>query len=196
MKRQSAAGFEENLADARRFTAMLHRIHSCPRPTIARLHGAVMGGGVGLACACDFAIAETGAKFSVSEARFGILPSAIGPYLVNAVGARQAKRLALAASRIGAAEALALGLVTAVVAPEALDAAVDVLLEQLHGAGPRAQAEIKALYGELAPGPVTAEVRELTARTIARVRGTEEAREGFAAFLDKRPPAWAAEDGE
>jgi methylglutaconyl-CoA hydratase len=190
MQRASTATQEWNLADARRFAVMLSRIASCTKPTVARVQGAALGGGVGLVAACDIAIAADTASFSVSEAKFGILPAVIGPYVTNAVGRRQALRLALTTARIGAAEALAMGLVQQVVAADMLDAAIDTTVTQLLGGGPRAQAEIKQLFSALAVGPVTAEVRELTAQTISRVRGTEEAREGFAAFLGKRPPNW------
>ena len=190
MQRASRASLEWNVADARRFAGMLGRIEACPKPTIARVQGAALGGGVGLAAACDIAIAAADASFSISEAKFGILPSVIGPYVANAVGRRQAKRLALTTERVGAADALALGLVQRVVEADRLDAAVDETVRQLLAGSPNAQREIKLLFAQLHEGPVTAEVRELTAQTIARVRGTEEAREGFAAFLAKRPAAW------
>ena len=190
MQRASAASEEWNLDDARRFAAMLARIEACPKPTVARVQGAALGGGVGLACACDIAIAADNASFSVSEAKFGILPAVIGPYVTNAVGRRQARRLALTMTRIGAAEALAIGLVQQVVATETLDAAIDVTARELLAGGPQAQAEIKQLFAQLSVGPITPEVRELTARTISRVRGSAEAREGFAAFLAKRPAHW------
>ena len=190
MQRASTASRDWNLADARRFAAMLARIESCPKPTVARVQGAALGGGVGLACACDMAIAADSASFAVSEARFGILPAVIGPYLVNALGRRQARRLALTTTRIQAAEALAIGLVQQVVAAEALDAAVDATAADLLAGGPQAQREIKQLFAQLAVAPITPEVRELTAQTISRVRGSDEAREGFNAFLGKRPPNW------
>ena len=190
MQRASQASREWNLEDARRFAAMLYRIESCPKPTVARVNGAALGGGVGLVCACDIAVASDNASFSVSEAKFGILPSVIGPYVTNVVGKRQARRLALTTSRIGAAEALAMGLLHQVTPSEALDAAVDAVVADLLVGGPNAQREIKTLFAQLAVGPVTPEVRELTAQTISRVRGTDEAREGFAAFLAKRPAHW------
>jgi methylglutaconyl-CoA hydratase len=190
MQRAAAASQDDNLADARRFSAMLARIAECPKPTLARVQGAALGGGVGLVCACDMAVASEAASFSVSEARMGILPAVIGPHLVNAVGLREARRLALTATRIGADEALRVGLVQRVVPAEGLDAAVEALVADLLASGPNAQAEIKQLYARFAVGPVTAEVRELTAQTIARVRTTPEAREGFAAFLGKRKPNW------
>lgn len=190
MQRAAAASQDDNLADARRFSAMLAHIAETPKPTIARVQGAALGGGVGLVCACDMAVASDAASFSVSEARMGILPAVIGPHLVNAVGLREARRLALTASRIDAAEALRVGLVQRVVLADALDAAVDAFVADLLVCGPQAQAEIKQLYARLAPGPVSPQARELTAQTIARVRTTPEAREGFAAFFAKRAPNW------
>jgi len=193
MQRASAASRDWNLDDARRFAAMLARIEATPKPTLARIQGAALGGGVGLAAACDIAIAADNASFSVSEARFGILPAVIGPYVTNAVGKRQAKRLALTAARIAAPEALAIGLVQQVVALDRLDAAIDTVVAELLAGGPNAQREIKQLFAQLEVGPISAEVRELTAQTISRVRGTDEAREGFAAFLGKRPAQWTPE---
>jgi methylglutaconyl-CoA hydratase len=193
MQRASNESREWNLADARRFAAMLGKIDLCPKPTLARIQGAALGGGVGLACACDIAIAADNASFAVSEARFGILPAVIGPYLTNAVGRRQARRLALTMTRIRAEEALAIGLVHQVCPSEELDVTIDATLQELLGGGPNAQREIKALLAQLQVGPVTETVRELTAQTISRVRGTEEAREGFAAFIEKRPPPWVPE---
>lgn len=190
MQRASQASEAWNLEDARRFAAMLARIESCPKPTVARVQGAALGGGVGLVAACDVAVAADNASFAVSEAKFGILPAVIGPYVTNAVGKRQARRLALTTARIAAAEALAIGLVQQVVPLAELDEAVSVVVNELLLGGPAAQREIKALFSQLEVGPVTPGVRELTAATIARVRGTEEAREGFAAFLAKRPPSW------
>ena len=194
MQRASSATLDWNVADARRFAAMLGRIAACPKPTLARVQGAALGGGVGLACACDIAIAADDASFAVSEARFGILPSVIGPYLVNAVGPRHARRLALTTARIGAAEAAAIGLVQQLAPAAELDAAVDACVRQLLGGGPQALREIKQLFAQLEVGPVTDAVRELTAQTIARVRGSDEAREGFAAFLAKRAAHWVPHD--
>ena len=190
MQRASQASLEWNVADARKFAGMLSRIESCAKPTIARVQGAALGGGVGLAAACDITVAADNASFAVSEAKFGILPAVIGPYVTNAVGKRHARRLALTATRIGAAEALAMGLVQQVTPLDALDAVVDATVQELLVCGPQAQAEIKTLFAQLSVGPITPEVRELTAQTISRVRGTDEAKEGFAAFLGKRPANW------
>jgi methylglutaconyl-CoA hydratase len=190
MQRASEASQEWNLQDARKFAAMLARIESCPKPTVARVQGAALGGGVGLACACDIAVAADNASFSVSEAKFGILPAVIGPYVTNAVGKRHAMRLALTTARIGAHEALAIGLVQQVAPLAELDAAVDATLKELLAGSPNAQREIKQLFAQFEVGPITPEVRELTAQTISRVRGTDEAKEGFAAFFGKRPANW------
>ena len=190
MQRASTASQDWNLQDARRFAGMLARMAAAPKPTVARVQGAALGGGVGLACACDIAVAADNASFSVSEARFGILPAVIGPYVTNAVGKRQAKRLALSTERIGATEALAMGLVQRVAALDALDAAVDEVVQSLLAGGPGAQREIKQLFAQLDVGPITPQKIELTAQTISRVRGSDEAREGFAAFLGKRPASW------
>jgi methylglutaconyl-CoA hydratase len=172
MQRASEATLDWNLQDARRFAAMLARIEACPKPTVARVQGAALGGGVGLACACDVAGASDN---------------------TNAVGKRQARRLALTTARIGAAEALTIGLVHQVVRQADLDPSVDAAVRDLLAGGPNAQREIKQLFAQLEVGPITPEVRELTATTIARVRGTGEAREGFAAFLAKRPARWTPE---
>jgi methylglutaconyl-CoA hydratase len=190
MQRASVATLEWNLSDARRFAGMLHRIATCSKPTVARVQGAALGGGVGLTCACDMAVAADNASFAVSEAKFGILPAVIGPYVVNAVGKRQARYLALTTSRIDAQIALSMGMVQRVVTLDALDAEVDRVVTELVAGGPGAQQEIKHLMDQLSVAPISDEVRELTASTIARVRGTDEAREGFAAFLGKRPANW------
>jgi methylglutaconyl-CoA hydratase len=190
MQRASQASQEWNLQDARRFAGMLWRITSSPKPVVARIQGAALGGGVGLACTCDVAVAADNASFSVSEAKFGILPAVIGPYVTNAVGKRQALRLALTTARIGAAEALAMGLVQQVTTLDGLDAAIDAVVKDLLAGGPQAQREIKTLFAQLEVGPITEQVRELTAQTISRVRGTDEAREGFDAFLSKRSANW------
>ncbi len=170
---------------------MLWRVDSCPKPTVARVNGLAFGSGVGLICACDIAVASKSASFTISEAKFGMLPATIGPYLINALGKRQARRLALTAQRLGAAEALALGLVHQMVAAAKLDAAVDEQVDALLANGPRAQQEIKSLFSQIAVGPITGEVRELTVRTIGRVRGSDEAREGLEAFFERRPANWA-----
>lgn len=190
MKKASEASVEWNLNDARVFAEMLNKIDTSPKPTIARVQGVALGGGTGLVCACDMAIAANNAGFSVSEAKFGILPSVIGPYVINAVGKRQARMLALTTTRINAEEAHRIGLVHKVTELESLDTEIDTVLQELLAGGPNAQHEIKQLFAQLNVGPVTDQVKELTAQTISRVRSTDEAREGFNAFLEKRPASW------
>ncbi len=153
MRRAAARDRAANLEDARQFAAMMHAMASCPHPVVARVQGAAYGGGVGLACAADIAIASDKALFSVSEARFGILPAVIGPYVVNTVGLRQARRLALTAAPVNAAEALAMGLVHQVTTPEALDAAVETTIGQLLNNGPKALTEIKRLMRPVGSRP-------------------------------------------
>jgi methylglutaconyl-CoA hydratase len=190
MQRQSENDFDQNLADSRTFAEMLRLIDECPKPTLAAINGDAYGGGVGLIAATDLAVSVSSARFAVSEARFGILPAVIGPYLVRAVGARQAQRLALTTLPFSAQEALGLGLIQEVVEPDELDAAVERLTGRLLASGPLAMAEIKTLYRRLDRAAINTELRELTAHTNARVRATDEAREGFAAFLEKRSAGW------
>lgn len=190
MQRAAQRTQSENIEDAQRFGAMMHAASSCAKPVIARVHGAAYGGGVGLTCAADIAIASPLARFAVTEARLGILPAVIGPYLINALGPRHARRLALTCTAVPALEALSLGLVHQVVPENELDTAVEACIAELLQGGPRAQAAIKDLFGTLPPGPVTAETRQRTAFTLSRVRVGEEARGGFEAFMAKRRAPW------
>lgn len=190
MQRAAANDAAANLADARRFASMMQVLASCPKPVLARVQGAAFGGGVGLICAADIAIATDRAQFAVSEAKFGILPAVIGPYLIQAVGVRRARQLALTCTRLGAADALASGLIHQVVAEDRLDAAVAAAVDELLAGGPGAQAGIKSLFGRLAGQPIDDVARELSAQAISQQRATPEATEGFAAFMAKRPAAW------
>ena len=190
MRRAADASVEENLQDARKLAGMLRTLAEMNKPTIARVHGAALGGGMGLASACDICIAGMGAVFATSEVKFGIIPSAISPYVLRAIGARQAGRYFQTAERISAARAVALGLAHEAVAPDALDATVQEVLTALLQGGPRSQAAAKDLIRAVANQPITDALVEDTARRIAGLRATPEAREGLAAFLDKRPAAW------
>ncbi len=191
MQRAAANAFEENLQDARRFAAMMAAISQCPKPVVARVQGAAYGVGVGLACASDIVIASRSARFCVSEAKFGILPSVIGPYLVNAIGLRQARRLALTCTIVDSDEALSLGLIHQCVDEAELNKAVERCVTDLLLAAPRAQGEIKKLFAQLGVGAIDARVREMTAQAISRVRTGDEARAGFEAFMAKGRPPWA-----
>ena len=194
MKRMAAFGQEENLADASALAAMLRSLYALSKPTIARVSGAAYGGGVGLVAACDVAIAVPEATFALSEARLGLIPATIGPYVIEAIGARQARRYFLTAERFDAVEARRIGLVHEVAAPDALDARIDALVATLQAAGPCAQLECKALIRGVAHRPIDDDVIAGTAEHIAAVRASAEGREGVAAFLDRRKPAWT--DGQ
>ena len=189
---QRMAGYDHaaNLADAGALAAMLAALDRSTKPTIARVHGAAYGGGVGLVACCDIAVAAEDAVFALSEARLGLIPATIGPYVVAAIGRRAARRYFLTAERFGAADALAIGLVHAVVPAAGLDARVRELADQLLAAGPRAQAESKALIRAVAGRPIDDTVIADTVEWIAAVRASPEGREGIAAFLARRPPAW------
>jgi methylglutaconyl-CoA hydratase len=191
MQRVAGYGPEENLRDARALAEMLRRIAQCPKPVIARVQGAAYGGGVGLIAACDIAIATFDAQFALTEVKLGIIPSAISPHVIAAVGERHARRYMLTAERFSASEAYRIGLVHEIVADDAaLDEAIGDLVEALLMNGPAALAECKQLIGAVANRPLTAELVEDTAQRIARVRATPEAQEGMAAFLAKRKPNW------
>jgi methylglutaconyl-CoA hydratase len=193
MKRMASFGEKENLADAIALATLLKTLNRLAKPTIARVHGAAYGGGVGLVACCDIAIAAQQASFSLSEAKLGLIPATIGPYVVEAIGARAARRYFLTAERFDAAEAYRIGLVHDLVPDERLDERINELLGALVVAGPHAQAESKALIRAIAHRPIDDAVIADTARRIARIRKTTEGREGVAAFLGKRRPAWIPE---
>lgn len=192
MKRAAGQGRDANRADAEALARMLEALATLPKPTVARVHGAVFGGGVGLVAACDIAVAAEDAVFSLSEVRLGLVPAVISPYVLAAVGARAARKLMLTAERFGAAEAHRLGLVHQVVPAEGLDAAVAKVLADLAQGGPRAQAEVKRLTRAIAGRPVDASVIAATSVSIAEARASSEGKEGVAAFLEKRKPGWRA----
>ena len=190
MKRMAGFGEKENLVDAMALATLLKTLSCLAKPTIARVHGAAYGGGVGLVACCDIVVATPTAIFSLSEAKLGLIPATIGPYVVEAIGARAARRYFLTAERFDAADAYRLGLVHDIVLPDALDERIDELLAALMTAGPHAQAEAKALIRAIAGRPIDDRLSADTAARIARIRKSAEAREGVAAFLAKRPAAW------
>jgi methylglutaconyl-CoA hydratase len=190
MKRMAGYSSAQNEADAMDLAAMLHRLNALPKPTIALVQGAALGGGVGLVAACDMAIAAEDAVFALSETRLGLIPSVISPYVIAAIGVRAARRYMLTAERFDAAKAEALGLVSAVVSADKLMAEGARLADLLCQNGPRAVGEAKNLIAYVAGRPNDEKLRAETARRIARVRSTAEGREGVAAFLEKRKPSW------
>jgi methylglutaconyl-CoA hydratase len=194
MKKMAGFSHAENLADANALAAMLSALNGMSKPTLARVHGAAYGGGVGLVACCDIAIGTPGATFALSETRLGLIPAAISPYVIDALGARAARRYFLSAERFGAEEARRLGLLHELVSGAELDAAVDRLVAALLDAGPQAQSEAKSLIRAVAQRPIDQGVIGDTAKRIARVRATPEGKEGVAAFLAKRKPAWVPRD--
>jgi methylglutaconyl-CoA hydratase len=168
----------------------MQTLNELPKPTVARVNGAALGGGTGLVACCDIVVASERATFGTTEVRLGLIPAVIGPYVLAAIGPRQARRLMLTGERISAAEALRLGLVHEVVPAEQLDGAIERIVAELLNSGPAALAAAKRLIRDLAGRPIDPPLIDDTATRIARLRATGEAREGVGAFLEKRPPAW------
>jgi methylglutaconyl-CoA hydratase len=184
---------EENLADAGRLAEMLSLLNECPIPTVARAHGAVFGGGVGLLAACDTVVAGDEARFSLSEVKLGLLPAVISPLVVAKIGESQARALFASGRRFDATRALRIGLVHQVAALGELDDAVQDTIQDYLQAAPEAAAEARALIN-LVKGQSPAAVQGETTRMIARLRSGAEGREGIMAFLEKRRPAWIEGD--
>jgi methylglutaconyl-CoA hydratase len=190
MRRTASYGEAENLADARALARLMQTLNELPKPTVARVNGPALGGGTGLVACCDVVIASEQAVFGTTEVRLGLIPSVIGPYVLAAIGPRHARRLMLTGERISAAEALRLGLVHDVVASEQLDLTVERMVGELLKSGPDAIAAGKRLIRDLSGRPIEPALIDETARRIAALRATDEAREGVGAFLDKRAPGW------
>ncbi len=194
MQRMASFSRDENRADALALAELLRTLNELAKPTVAQVHGGAFGGGVGLVAACDIAIAANDSVFALSEARLGLIPATISPYVVGAIGARASRRLFLTAERFSAPEALRLGLVHEVAAPEDLVARVAEIVALLLAGGPSAQAASKRLVREVAGRSVDDRLIAHTAECIADVRASPEGREGVAAFLAKRRPSWRARD--
>jgi methylglutaconyl-CoA hydratase len=192
MRRMAGYTYEQNLADATALAEMLRTLDCMTKPTVARVHGAAFAGGTGLVAACDIALGTPEAKFCLSEAKLGLSPATISPYVVRAMGMRMARRYFLTAEVFDAKEAYRIGLLSALVPAAELDSALSGLLTQLRAGGPRAIAEIKDLIRAVSAGAVDDAMIADTARRIAEIRVTAEGREGIASFLEKRKPAWAA----
>ncbi len=190
MQRMAGNTKAQNLADARILAGLMRTLNDLPKPTMALVQGRALGGGVGLVACCDIAVAAETANFTLSEVKLGLIPAAISPYVISAIGARAARRYFLTAETFSAREAQALGLVHSVVSDEALEDAGKKILRSLFKGGPQAQVAAKELIFAVAARPIDDAVVEDTAARIARQRTSEEAREGVAAFLDKRDPSW------
>ena len=192
MKTMAGYSWEQNRADAQALAEMLWAIYRCPVPVVGRVQGDCYAGGVGLAAVCDVLVAADGVQFCLSEARLGLLPATISPYVIRAMGEQAARRYFVTAERFSAAQAAAMGFVHEVCAADALDAKVDEIVVALVGNGPMALRACKALVQDVAGQPLGAALREEMARRIADVRASDEGREGVQSFLGKRKPAWLA----
>jgi methylglutaconyl-CoA hydratase len=190
MKANANAGFEENLSDAQHFASVFATLADFPKPVVGRVHGGVYGGGIGLCCGCDIVVASDDARFGLTEVRLGILPGIISPYVIRRLGDRTARELMLTGERFGADKALAAGVVNYVVPAGELDAKVDERVMALLEGAPAAQKRIKALL-ELWADSGWDEYRAAVPRALAEVRSGEEARQGLAAFLEKRKVPWS-----
>ena len=192
MRRMADYTRDENRDDAGKLAEMLRVIYECPKPTIARVQGDVYAGGMGLVAACDMAVAADTAGFCLSEVKIGLIPATIAPYVIRAMGARAAHRYFLTAERFDAAEAHRIGLVHEIVGAEALDGAVQSLLEPLLRSGPAAVRACKQLVIDVAGRDIEPNLVAATVESIATIRASTEGKEGVQAFLSKRKPSWLA----
>jgi methylglutaconyl-CoA hydratase len=190
MQRMAGYTYEQNLADARALAAMLKTLDRMRKPTLARVHGPAFAGGVGLVAACDIAVGVPEAKFCLSEAKLGLSPATISPYVVRCMGERMARRYFLTTEVFDGIEAHRVGLLSHISPSEKLDGEIDKMLEHLVQGGPEALAKIKDLIRAVSSGHVGDEMIEDTARRIAEIRVSSEGREGIASFLEKRKPGW------
>ena len=190
MRAMADYSWEQNRDDAMALADMMWTVYSCPKPVVGRIHGDCFAGGVGLAACCDVLVAADGPNFCLSEARLGLLPATIGPYVVRALGEQASRRYFVTAERFSTAEAHRLGFVQVLVPADGLDAAVDGLVATLVANGPQAVKASKRLVQDIAGQPITPALREDTARRIADIRASDEGKEGVSAFLQKREPAW------
>jgi methylglutaconyl-CoA hydratase len=190
MREMAGYGHADNHNDALKVARMFSAVHACSRPVIARVQGDAFGGGVGLIAACDMVVAADSVSFGLSEVRLGIVAATISPHLVRAMGARQAARYMLTAEKFPAAKAHSLGLIHELTKPAALDAEVERIARLFLVASPVAIAATKRLLADVVEAPMDDVLLAATAKCIADARESPEGREGIAAFLEKRPPAW------
>ncbi len=191
MKAMAAFTRDENLAEAQALADLFFTVDESPKPVVARVHGAALGGGAGLVAACDLPVAALGTQFGFTEVRLGLLPAVISPYVLRKIGVSAARELFLTGERFEAVRAAEIGLVRQAVPEDDLDAAVEERVAALLAAGPRAAAEAKALIREVSYRRVE-EVQRYTVERIADLRTSPEGQEGMRAFLEKRKPAWLA----
>lgn len=190
MRGMVTASESENRVDAMALAQLMRALDELPKPTIARVHGAALGGGVGLVACCDIAIGTPEAKFGLTESRLGLLPAVISPYVIAAIGARQARRWFATAELFGADEACRIGLLHHAVDATALDTAVQHQIDLLLKAGPHTAAHAKSLVRRVAAEHNRDQLDHDNAALIAQLRVSAEGQEGLGAFLDKRKPHW------
>ena len=190
MRAMADYSWEQNRADAQKLADMLWALDQCPVPVVGRVHGDCYAGGMGLAAICDVLVASSNVTFCLSEARLGLSPATISPYVVRAMGAQAARRYFVTAERFSAAQAHALGMVHELCEPEALDAKVAEIVAALAANGPAAVRACKQLVRDVSGQPLSAELRAETARRIADIRASSEGKEGLQSFLGKRPANW------
>ncbi len=190
MREMAGYSWDQNRADAGKLADMLWAVYSCPLPVVGRIQGDCYAGGVGLAAVCDIVVAAEGVTFCLSEARLGLLPATIAPYVVRALGEQAARRYFVTAERFDATVAHRLGFVHELAAADALDGKVDEIVATLVANGPMAVKACKRLVQDVAHRPITDELRADTARRIADIRASDEGREGVQSFLNKRAPSW------
>jgi len=190
MKKMAGYTHAENLADAGQLAEMLRVIYTCPKPVVAKIQGDCYAGGMGLAAACDMAVAVESANFCLSEVRLGLIPATISPYVIKAMGESAARRYFLTAERFSAAEALRMGFVQEVVGADGLDAKVNEIAKALAGNSPNAVRQAKQLVREVGGREITQELIASTVQGIAQIRASDEGREGVRSFLEKRKPSW------
>jgi methylglutaconyl-CoA hydratase len=189
MRDTAGFSYQENMEEARRLAEMFRAVADLPKPVVAKVRGAAIGGGAGLVAATDFAVAEEGTQFAFAEVRLGIAPATIAPFVVRKIGLSLAGALFLTGERFGADRAREIGLVHEVVPEEKLDAAVGKVIEQFLQGGPAAQAAIKDALRQIeATEPM--EALGIMTQLIAELRMGEEGQEGLGAFLEKREPFW------
>ena len=190
MRAMADYSWEQNRTDAQGLADMLWTVYSCPVPVVGRIQGDCYAGGVGLAAVCDVLVAADVATFCLSEAKLGLLPGTISPYVIRALGEQASRRYFVTAERFNAAQAQALGFVHALCSSDELDAKVDDIVSTIVDNGPMATRACKRLVQDMAGAPITPELRQETARRIADIRASDEGREGVQAFLNKRKPSW------
>lgn len=190
MKKMAGYTHAENRADAAQLAEMLRTIYTCPKPVVAKIQGDCYAGGMGLAAACDIAVAAESANFCLSEVKLGLIPATISPYVIKSMGENAARRYFLTAERFSAQEALRIGFVHQVVAADALDAATADIVKALVSNSPNAVKEAKRLVHDVAGKPLTEALIADTAERIADIRSSDEGKEGVRSFLEKRKPNW------